>query len=579
MFSGKKSNLLLLLFFVFNVASAASPELIKLNKAANSYIDEFYLPTHPTLAAELGVHRYDGQLEDYSHLGIQNEIKQLKQYKVSFESINATDLDLHNKINRELILNDINSQLLSLETIRDWQKNPDFYATSLTNAAFVIMERPYAPASERLQSLIEREKKMPAMLQAAKKNLKNPPKIYTEIALQQLPGMINFFQKDVPLAFSEVDNQDIQQAFRLSNQHVISALKSYQQWLKKDLLPRSKGSFRLGRETFRRKLKYDEMVDMPLRQLLALGMQNLHDNQRDYHKVLKELAGKKSAKSVGQAIKSDYPPPAKLLKTFSSTFDSLINFVNENDIITIPEGAPPVMEQTPPFMRAITLASMDPPGPFEKKNQHAYFNVTLPEKGWSKSRVKDYMGTFNYPAIKDTAIHEAYPGHYVQLLWINNSPDRVRKIFGARTNIEGWAHYCEQMMIEEGYGAAAGKRQALMMRLGQLQFALLRNARFIVAIKMHTEKMSIDDAVNFFIKEGYQPRPTAIIEAKRGTEDPTYLYYTLGKLQILQLREEMKQRLGDQFNLRAFHDAFMRQGFPPIRLVRQALLSENAKLV
>jgi uncharacterized protein (DUF885 family) len=231
-------------------------------------------------------------------------------------------------------------------------------------------------------------------------------------------------------------------------------------------------------------------------------------------------------------------------------------------------------------MRATTTASMDTPGPFEKVATEAYFNVTLPAPTDTAEQVKGRMGEFNRGTIISTAVHEAYPGHYVQFLWAPQAPSTVRKILGASSNAEGWAHYCEQMMLDQGYGqpgtGARDARDAKMIRLGQLQDALLRDARFVVGIQMHTGQMTFDQGVEFFATEGYQTHESGLIETKRGTSDASYLYYTLGKLQILKLRADLEKKEGAQFSLQQFHDDFLKQGFPPIKIVRRALMGDDS---
>ena len=238
--------------------------------------------------------------------------------------------------------------------------------------------------------------------------------------------------------------------------------------------------------------------------------------------------------------------------------------------MTIPSPVLPILEETPPFMRATTFASMDTPGPYETVAKEAFFNVTIPEKSWTPEHTESFMGQFNCGTILSTAIHEAYPGHYVQFLWMPRIQSRVRKLLGASSNAEGWAHYCEQMMLDEGYSKDP------KMRLGQLQDALLRDARYIVGIEMHTGKRTFDQAIEFFVQEGYQPHERGVVETKRGTADATYLYYTLGKLQILKLREDYKKMRGSQFSLEEFHNRFLQQGFPPIKIVRKAMLGNDS---
>jgi uncharacterized protein (DUF885 family) len=276
-----------------------------------------------------------------------------------------------------------------------------------------------------------------------------------------------------------------------------------------------------------------------------------------------------------------HPPPDQLLQTFRNTFTSLMSFIQAKKIITIPSTVEPTLEETPPFMRATTQASMDSPGPYEKHSTTAYFNVTLPEKDWAPARVSEYMAAFNRGTIISTSVHEAYPGHYVQFLWVNHTNlSAVRKLTGSATNIEGWAHYCEQMMLDEGYNqpgvGAKDERESRLIRLGQLQDALLRDARFVVGIRMHTQDMTLQQAQDFFVNEGYQSRAIAEVETKRGTSDPTYLYYTLGKLEIMKLRSDLQKKEGADFSLEKFHDDFMRQGGAPIRIVRKALLGDDS---
>jgi uncharacterized protein (DUF885 family) len=547
---------------------------------ADDYLDHFYFPSAPSTATQAGIHRYDDRLEDYSHQEVDRQIKALHEYEQRLSAVDASTLSLRVAQDRELLLSNVRSALLTLQTIRPWEKNPDVYSSGITNAAFTIMERAFAPVNERLRLLIAREKQMPAALQAAHANLRNPPKIYTQIAIEQLGGDESFFQNDLPMAFAAADDPQLRAQFSSANAQVIAALKDYQSWLEKDVLPRSHGEFRLGAQTFRAKLLYDEMVDTPLDRLVQIGEQNMRENQAEFGRVAKQLDPNKTARQVLADLASDYPPPTELLPAFRADFDGLIGFLNSHQIITVPNAAPPTLEETPPFMRATTFASMDTPGPFETAATEAYFNVTLPDPSWDSKRIAGFMAQFNYPVISNVVVHEAYPDHYVQFLWMHDVDDRVRKVIGANSNAEGWAHYCEQMMLDEGYGQpGAGSRdprEALRLRLGQLQDALLRNARYMVAIKMHTGTMTMEQAIDYFVKEGYQSRETGEVETKRGTSDATYLYYTLGKLEILKLRADLRAREGGNFRLKDFHDAFMQQGFPPIKLVRRALMGDDS---
>ena len=368
--------------------------------------------------------------------------------------------------------------------------------------------------------------------------------------------------------------------FAVSNGAVIVALQAYEKWLKSDVLPRSQGDFRIGAETFREKLKYDEMVETPLPELLKIGYADLHRNQAAFNALSHEVDPNRTPQQVLAELTSMHPAEGQVLPTFQATFDGLVDFIHEKKIVTIPSDVRPTLEDTPPFMRAITFASMDTPGAYEKVASEAYFNVTVPEKDMPKKEQEEVLQAFNFGTIVSTSVHEAYPGHYVQFLWAKQAPSKVRKLLGASSNAEGWAHYCEQMMLDEGYGqpgtGAKDAREAKFLRLGQLQDALLRDARFIVGIQMHTGNMTMEQAETFFVKEGYQLPSVGRTETKRGTSDPTYLYYTLGKLQIMKLRADMQAKQGAAFSLQQFHDTFLQQGFPPLKIVRRAMLGNDS---
>ncbi|HTD96661.1 MAG TPA: DUF885 domain-containing protein [Edaphobacter sp.] len=558
---------------------------------SNQYFSDVYFKYSPTTGTQAGLHQYDTQLEDYSSAGIQKQTAALHVYEKKIEAIDPSALDASVAADRDILLNSIRSSLLTLEVIRPWEKNPDTYSSGVTNSIFVIMERPYAPLNIRLKAAVEREKLIPQVLLEARKNLKNPPKIYTEVALEQIDGLVSFFQNDVPSAFADATDVPTKAAFAKSNAVVVEAFKSYAAWMKADLLPRSSGDYRLGADIFAKKLAYDEMVDIPLDRLLQIAYADLHKNQAEFNRIAKEVDPTKSADQVLAELATIHPAPDKLLGAFQDTFAGLISFIDAHHIITIPSKVEPTLEETPPFMRATTFASMDPPGPFETHSTKAYFNVTLPEKAWTQAHVAEHMASFNVGTIISTSVHEAYPGHYVQFLWMSEFPSKIRKLLGANTNIEGWAHYTEQMMLDEGYAAPgpnaapAQIHEAKLIRLGQLQDALLRDARFVNSIKLHTGegepggKWTIDQAVDFFVKEGYQSHAVGLVETKRGTADATYLYYTLGKLEIMKLREDLKQKQGSSFNLQGFHDTFMRQGFAPIRVIRKAMLHDDSPVL
>ena len=560
--------------FLMAAACVAQSRDDAFNKLADRFFDEVLFKYDPAQATAVGFHQYDTNLPSMTAAEIESQAAALHKFEQEVATFGAAGLSALAAADRDLLLAQIRGQLLTLEVVRPWEKNPDVYSSGVSSAIFLIMSRSFAPPAERLKAVIAREKLVPLLFQSARENLKNPPRVYTEVAAEQMPGIVSFFQKDVPAAFKDVQDPALMEEFAKANQGVIDALKSYEAWMKNDLLARSNGEFRIGAETYRKKLLYDEMVEIPLDRLLEIGWKNLRRNQAEFKRVAAQVDKARTAAQILNAALLDHPAGGKLLQSFRDVLSGLREFVETQKIVTIPSKVPPIVQETPPFMRALTTASMDTPGAFERVAKEAFFNVTLPEATWEAKQTEEYLQGFNRGTIISTAVHEVYPGHYTQFLWIAQAPSKVRKILGCGSNAEGWAHYTEQMMLDEGYG-----KGDLKLRLGQLQDALLRNARFIAGIQMHTGRMTVAEAVEFFVKEGYQVRPVAEKEAKRGASDPTYLVYTLGKLEILKLRDDYKRMKGAQYTLQGFHDAFLQQGYPPVKIVRKALLGNDSPVL
>ena len=539
---------------------------------ARGYLEDTYR-RQPTFATFLGIHKYDDVIRDPSRQAVLDEIAAARQFRERAAAIDATTLSASNQLDREQLLLAIDSRILTLETVRPWARDPDSYSSGLTNTAYLMIKRAFAPPEERLRSLIAREKAMPATLAEARKNLDNPPRIYTEIAIEQIDGNRDFFRTAVASAFPTVTDKALLAEFKQANDAVVAALDDYKKWLKDDLLKRSNGDFAIGEETFRKKLAADEMIALSVDELLAIAEKDLRKNQTAFAETARLIDPKRTPLQVLEKVQADYPPAAKLLATTQSELDALGQFMSDRHLITIPKAAPAVVQETPPFLRATTSASMEIPGPFETVATEAYYNMTLPDPKLSAKEQHEFMRQWYYAAISNVSVHEVWPGHYLQFLYGKQFPSDIRKVFGANSNSEGWAHYCEQMTIDEGFHADDPR-----YRLAQIQDALLRNARFIVGIRMHTKGMTIAQAEDYFVTEGYQPRPVAVFESKRGTSDPTYGYYTMGKLMILKLRDDYKAKMGAEYSLQKFHDRFIALGPLPLPLIRKAMLGEVGQL-
>jgi uncharacterized protein (DUF885 family) len=528
---------------------------------------------HPSAATDLGLHQYDAELEDVSEAAIHAESQALQQFRSKLAAIDPATLTADRQLDREQLQRALDAGVLSLDRIRQWAKDPDSYSGAVTNAAYVIMKRNYAPAPERLTALIAREKKMPAALLEARRNLGTPPRMYTEIAIEQIDGNIRFFKNDLPAAFADVTDKALLETFQKSNDEVIGALTDYKTYLQKTLLPKSTGSFAYGDELYRLALAANEMIDLAPADLLAIAEADRQKNEAAFQATAKQIDPAKNADQVLAAMQVDHPPADTLLQATQDTLDSIRQFIVDRQIITIPPSDPAKVKETPPFMRSTTSASMDTPGPFERAKLVAFYNMTLPDPRWPPAERDDFMRQWYYAAIANTSVHEVYPGHYIQFLYAKDFPSDVRKVYGAATNAEGWAHYAEQMMLDEGFHGGDPK-----YRLAQLQDGLLRDVRFIVGIRMHVQGMTVEEATKLFETAGHQPRPVAVSEAKRGTSDALYGYYTMGKLMILKLREDYKAKKGSEYSLRGFHDAFIRIGPLPLPLIRRAMLGDVGRL-
>jgi uncharacterized protein (DUF885 family) len=565
--------------FVFIISISVSATLMAKPRGFHELVDAYfddYFKANPSAATSVGFHQYDNQLEDFSVAAHERTRQRLLNYLAEFESIKPHTLSQLDRDDREIMIATIHSALLEEERVQMWRKNPDNYSSAVTSSIFSLVKRDFAPLDVRLRSVVEREKQVERALEQARSVLQNPPKIYTDIAIEQMPDNIEFFQDTLPAAFSDVKDTNLVTEFIRANQNVIAALTNYQTWLQKELLPRSNGSFAIGAENYRLKVLYDEMVDVPLPKLLQIGYDQLHKDQAAFVEAAGKIDPHKTPEDVLKELEKDHPAADNLLSSAQQQLDGLRQFLIDKKIITVPGGAQAKVAETPSFQRATTFASMDTPGPYEAKATEAYYFVTLPDRSWSSEKQEEYLEGYNYPLLSNVSVHEVWPGHYTQFLWLKNNPElsKVRKLTGAGSNSEGWAHYSEAMVLDEGLYKGDPH-----YRMAQLVDALLRDCRYIVGIRMHTEGMTMDQAKEFFVKEGHQVPVVGEMETKRGTGDPTYLMYTLGKLEILKLREDYRRKMGARFSLQEFHDRFIKAGNPPIKIVRRELMGSDGPLL
>jgi uncharacterized protein (DUF885 family) len=562
---------------------AAQTEDAEYEAVAEEYI-KTYLAAHPLQGTALGLHEYDGKISDYSRLALDAELSRLRRFDDRLAKFDPTKLSARQSIDLRILQSAVKRDLFEMQEMSTFERNPMVYASAAD--VNVYIKRNFAPLEDRVRSLVAIESQIPNILIAARTNLNEKlPKPFVELAIQVARGSADFLKKDLVAAVSGVKDEQLRAAFQEANRKAANALNDYAAWLEREKLPKASLDFALGEEKFGRFLTQTELVNLSPQKILEIGMAQLKAEQDAFGEAAKKIDPNKSPIEVFKQIQSEHPTPDKLIPDVGKDLDKIRKYVLSHHLVGIPSEIRAKVKETPQYLRATSFASMDTPGPFEKRATEAYYYVTPTENNWPEKQKEEWLTAFNYYTSDITSIHEAYPGHYVQFLHLNASPaSKVEKIFGSYAFIEGWAHYCEKMMLDEGYGGPTNSspndddvKRAAKYRIAQADEALLRLCRLCVSIKMHTQNMSLDEATKFFRENCYYEEKPARQEAMRGTFDPGYLNYTLGKLQILKLRDDYKAQEGDAFSLQKFHNELLNHGMPPIRLLREIMLKDQSK--
>ena len=561
-------------------ATAAKPEgpEAEFDAAALDYITG-YLNARPLSGVALGLHQYDGKIGDYSRLAIDAEIERLRRFQAKFQKMDATKLTSRSDLDRRLLLTTIAGELTRYVDMNAFEKNPMIYARALNVNIYV--KRDFKSLDDRVRDIVSIEDQAANIMTAGKTNLAPVlPKPFVELAIQIANGSADFLERDLAGAVKGVSDETLNAAFADSNKKAAAALRDFAKWLEQEKLPKATADFALGTDKFQRFLAGTELVDLPPTKILALGLQRLQEEQAVFTAAAKIIDPKKSPLEVWADVQKDHPKADELIPDVARELEQIRQYVLDHHLVTIPSEVRANVTETPAFDRATSFASMDTPGPFERKAMQAYYYVTPTESTWPEEQKNQWLTAFNYYTADVVSIHEAYPGHYVQFLHLNaSSASRIEKVFSSYAYVEGWAHYSEKMMLDEGFGSVPNptpeqKIRAAKYRMAQADEALLRLCRLCVSIKMHTLGMSVEDGAKFFHENCYyEPKPS-LSEAMRGTFDPGYLNYTLGKLEILKLRDDYKAQEGANFSLEKFHDEVLNHGMPPIRLLREILLKD-----
>jgi uncharacterized protein (DUF885 family) len=544
-------------------------------KLADDYLSG-YLAWRPANGVALGYHQYDGKVTDLSKESLGKELGRLKDFDQKLASADTASLSPKMFYDFRILRSAIKNDIFSFEDMGTYNKNPMTYAGAVDVSIYI--KRNFAPIEDRIKSIIVIEKNAPNVFAAAKANLKDTlPEPYVELAVQIAHGSTDFLGGDLKVALKDVKNDTLMKAFNTANKTAIDAINGFAAWLEKEKLPKANNNYAIGEASYKKMLLYSEGLTLTPEKILEIGLKELKKEQDVFNAAAKTINPNKKPVDMYHDLQKDHPTAENLIPEVKRNVEAIRKFLTDKNIVSMPSTVNLKVEETPQYARATSTASNDDPGPFETKATEAYYYITPVDPKWTPQQKEDWLRQFDYYTTDNVTIHEAYPGHYAQFLHLNaSSASRIEKIFGSYAYIEGWAHYCEQMMADEGYGHNGDTVRAAKYRLAQAGDALLRLCRLCVSIKTHCQGMNIDDATRFFMDNWYQGDKPSRQEALRGTFDPGYLFYTIGKLEILKLRDDYKKQEGANFTLKKFHDEMLDHGMPQIYLLREVLLKDKS---
>jgi uncharacterized protein (DUF885 family) len=544
------------------------------NDAARTFTDlaekalKDYYDFAPSSASYMGLHEYDGRVPDLSVEAITSWLRTLERHLDELDKLDTSNFDRDTRLDYDLLRQGLEAQRFRYGEQREhtYSPMPTLWLSDVTN----YIKRDYAPIEERVRSMVEYERGIPKLLDQAIAAFEAPLSApIAQIGVEMVSGQAAYMRKSLPeIVESQVDNDALLADFKKANAGAVDALEGFVGYLKEQQAS-AKEEFAIGKGMFERMLAVNELVDLPIERVLEVGRSDLEANKQAFVETARQIDPTKDVREVAEMVSLDHPTAKQLIPDTAAMLEEIRQFLIDRDLITVPSDVRCKVEETPEFMRW-GFAFMDPPGPFEEKATEAYYYVTPVEEEWTEQQQEEWLRRFNYPTLRDVSVHEAYPGHYVHFLHASRVTSAVRKVFGSYSCVEGWAHYCEQMMVEQGY-----RGDNPQLHFAQLSEALLRNCRYVVSILIHTGEMTLDQATRFFMENGFMEELPARKEAVRGTFDPGYLNYTLGKLLILKLRDDVKAKEGASFNLKRFHDSMLALAYPPVPLVRQYILGRN----
>jgi uncharacterized protein (DUF885 family) len=558
---------------------AATGDKLSGDAAFQKFSDDYlagYFAWRPGSAVTLGLHEYDGKFVPLSKASIATELTRLKAADEKMDAADTASLSPKMFYDFRILHSAIKQEIFSFEDMAEFTKNPMTYAGAFDVSVYV--KRDFAPLTDRLKSIIAIEKQAPQFYADAKANLNDTlPKPYIETAIQIAHGSADFLNGDLKVALKDVKDDTLMAAFNTVNKAAVDAINGYATWLEKEKLPKANNKYAIGKASYRKMLLYNEDITMDPDSILAMGLRELKKEQITFNAAAKIINPNKKAVDVYHDLQKEHPTAENLIPEAKKNLEKIRQFLIDKNIVTMPSEVRVQVKETPQFARATSTASMDVAGPFETKAKESYYYITPVDPKWTAKQKEDWLSSFDYYTTDNITIHEAYPGHYTQFLHLNaSSATKIEKIFGSYAYIEGWAHYCEKMMADEGYGHNGDTITAAKYRLAQSGDALLRFCRLCVSIQTHCHNMNVDDATKFLMDNWYQGDKPARQEALRGTFDPGYLFYSIGKLELLKLRADYQKQEGANYSLKKFHDEVLDHGMPQVRLLREVMLKDSS---
>lgn len=519
-----------------------------------------YYERNPETAVDAGLHEYDGQMEDYSKESLQAYGEWLTQ--VVAEASAYADLEGIEAFERDYLLTEINGQLFWLRESDYPSKNPRYYTNFYVS---VYVDRDYAPLEERLRAYTQYISQVPARLATMRENLQPPlPAPFLEISHGILSGFAGYLETTVPELFAAVEDEQLQRQFAVANADAAEAVKQAAAWLE-ELKATGTDDYALGEKRFLNMLKTGQGVDITLEELKTAGERDLQRNLDALNDACAEFAPGESTQDCVLKVKNRKPPEGAVGGA-TRQLPALKQFLIDNDIVSIPSDEEALVDEAPPHRR-FNAAYINIPGPFESGLPSVYY-IAPADPDWSEEDQLAYIP--GETRLLGISVHEVWPGHFLQYLHSNRTENNIGRHFGTYTFSEGWAHYAEQMVADAGLGEGDPS-----VRIGQLLNALRRNARYLSAIGLHTEGMTLEESQAMFSEYSFADPGNAMQQALRGTYDPGYLNYTLGKLMINKLREDWTKGRGGREAWGRYHDKFLSYGVPPIPLVREQMLGDD----